>query len=214
MNDIFKKGHFEPINNNFIKDSMLILDELAKIQHDYSKPDMDTLLNELHDSIVGKYLGFKLVNTQKHGFDCKLNVRDNIFLESKVASYCSSSWSATFNDTTFEKADAFRSKNVWLALSLWTTASDILCICFGQNPEIGDILERGVIKHKAGETVRSTQKISMRYLIFKLDFKILSPVLSAEQLIARLNIHNFKELSVNHVIEFKNFKSIHSYARH
>lgn len=212
MNELFKKGHFEPINNNFIKESMVVLDDIAKIQNKYSKPDMDNLLNELHDSIVGKYLGFKLVNTQKHGFDCKLNAHRNIFLESKVASYASSSWSATFNDTTFEKADAFRSKNVWLALSIWTTASDILCICFGQNPEIGDILEKGVKKHKAGETVRSTQTISMRHLILKLDFKILSPILPAEQLIARLNIHNLKELNFTHIIELKNFKSIEQFS--
>lgn len=141
MNEIFRKGRFEPINNSFIKDSMVILGELAKIQNKYSKQDIDSLLNELHDSIVGKYLGFQLVNTQKHGFDCKLDESHDIFLESKVASYRSSSWAATFNDTTLEKAAAFRTKNIWLALSLWTSASDILCICFDQNPEIGDILE-------------------------------------------------------------------------
>lgn len=178
MSDLFAKGNFEPINVSFIKESVTALDKISLLQKKYQKPDMDTLLNELHDSIVGKYLGFELINTQKHGFDCKLNITDEIFLESKVVSYASSSWQATFNDTTMDKVEAFRSGKVWLALSLWMSVSDILCICFGNNQNIANILEAGILKHKVGKTVRSTQSISMNRLISEFNFTVLSTSLS------------------------------------
>ena len=208
MKTLLDKCNFQPINSLFIQKSIIAMDELTKIQKEFNKNDMDTLLNELHDSIVGKYLGFKLINTEKHGFDCKLDYNSNIFLESKVASYTSSSWSATFNDTTLEKADAFRSKNVWLSLSLWINISTPLCICFGQNPKIGDFLENGVLKHKEGKTVRSTQSISMSKLIFEYGFKLLSPSYSAIELVRMLNLYKMKKLDTSYIIEYKNFKSI------
>ena len=211
MHNLFAKGRFAPINERFIKESIIQLKGLAAIQAKYRKGDMDTLLNELHDSIVGKYLGFELVNTEKHGFDCKLNKAQDIFLESKTVSYLSNSWNATFNDTTMEKADAFRDKKVWLALSLWQNASDLLCICFGQNKKIGDLLEDGVKKHQAGKTVRSTQSISFSKLVFDLHFKILSPSLPAEILMQRLHQQkHLKQLTAEFVIEYKDFVSINS----
>lgn len=79
---------------------------------------MDSLTNEIHDSLVAKYLGFKFINVNKHGFDCKLSQSKEIFLESKVADINAKSWNATFNDTTMIKAQAFKDKRVFLALSL------------------------------------------------------------------------------------------------
>ena len=61
------------------------------MQEKYVKSDIDTLLNELHDSMVARYLGFSLVNTDKHGFDGKLSDGEDIFLESKVAGFDASS---------------------------------------------------------------------------------------------------------------------------
>lgn len=87
MKNLLHKGNFQPINDSFIKESRCTLQELSKIQEKFKKNDIDNLLNELHDSIVGRYLGFKLINVEKHGFDCKLNNKNDIFLESKVASY-------------------------------------------------------------------------------------------------------------------------------
>lgn len=211
MSDLFNKGKFEPININFIDDSLIQLNGLASIQKKYEKSDMDTLLNELHDSIVGSYLGFELINTVKHGFDCKLNSTEDVFLESKVASWSSKQWSATFNDTNHEKADAFRHSNVWLALSVWENVTTPAFICFGQHENIGDILEEGVLKHQRGETVRSTQTISMDKLIFDFNFKILSPNLSAEDLLNRFHLLQkikLKKITREHIIEFNDFTNI------
>ena len=83
---------------------------LAEVQEKYKKGDIDNLLNELHDSMVGYYLGFQYVNIDKHGFDCKYDQDTGIFLESKVASFTASTWSATFNDTNMEKVQAFKEK--------------------------------------------------------------------------------------------------------
>lgn len=206
--DYFYKGKFEPIDKKFMKDGLEALNQLSNFQSQYSKGDMDTLLNELHDSIVGHYLGFELVNTEKHGFDCKYSHKHDIFLESKVASYSASTWNATFNDTTYEKAEAFKDKKVWLALSIWKSASDLLCICYGQNDRIGDFLKQKVDHFKAGKVVRSTQSISFSTLVFTYGFNILSISYEPEKLKSLLVLENsaFRKLELSKIDTLSTFK--------
>ncbi len=195
--ELFKKGQFQPIDNNFMTDGYKTLKNLEKLQKKYNKKDMDTLLNELHDSMVGYYLGFKLINTEKHGFDCKYSKTKDIFLESKVASFSSTTWNATFNDTNIEKAIAFGNKKVWLALSIWESASDLLCICYGQNDKIEKFLTNKIKRFKQGKTVRSTQSISFSALIFDYGFKILSITKSPDELHKILQMKNKKLLKID-----------------
>ena len=169
---LFGKGKFSHIDNEFIAEGVLALRELQKVQERFNKNDTDTFINELRDQIVGHTLGFDLVNVEKHGFDCKMADKKDIFLEVKAASYDSSTWNATFNDTTLEKANCFKSKKLYLALAVWKDASDLLFICFGQNENIGKLLEEKVKWFKAGNTVRSTQSISFSKLIKDFGFKI------------------------------------------
>lgn len=169
---LFSKGKFSHIDNEFIAEGVLALRELQKVQERFNKNDTDTFINELRDQIVGHTLGFDLVNVEKHGFDCKMADKKDIFLEVKAASYDSSTWNATFNDTTLEKANCFKSKKLYLALAVWKDASDLLFICFGQNENIGKLLEEKVKWFKAGNTVRSTQSISFSKLIKDFGFKI------------------------------------------
>lgn len=205
--DYFSKGNFEPINKAFMKDGICALSRLSDIQKQYKKNDMDTLLNELHDSIVGHYLGFELINAEKHGFDCKYSSEHEIFLESKVASYSAGTWNATFNDTTYEKAKAFKDKKVWLALSIWQSASDILCICYGQNDKIGDFLKEKVDHFKSGHVVRSTQSISFSTLVFTYGFRILSVSCEPEKLKSLLVLGNssFKKLDLSKIDTLSSF---------
>lgn len=169
---LFNKGKFSHIDNEFISEGVLALRELQKVQERFNKNDTDTFINELRDQIVGHTLGFDLVNVEKHGFDCKMADKKDIFLEVKAASYDSKTWNATFNDTTLEKANCFKSKNLYLALAVWKDASDLLFICFGQNEKIGEWLEKKVKWFKSGNTVRSTQSISFPKLISDFGFKI------------------------------------------
>ena len=169
---LFNKGKFSHIDNEFIAEGVLALRELQKVQERFNKNDTDTFINELRDQIVGHTLGFDLVNVEKHGFDCKMADKKDIFLEVKAASYDSKTWNATFNDTTLEKANCFKSKNLYLALAVWKDASDLLFICFGQNEKIGEWLEKKVKWFKTGNTVRSTQSISFSKLISDFGFKI------------------------------------------
>lgn len=169
---LFNKGKFSHIDNEFIAEGVLALRELQKVQERFNKNDTDTFINELRDQIVGHTLGFDLVNIEKHGFDCKMADKKDIFLEVKAASYDSKTWNATFNDTTLEKANCFKSKNLYLALAVWKDASDLLFICFGQNEKIGEWLEKKVKWFKTGNTVRSTQSISFSKLISDFGFKI------------------------------------------
>lgn len=210
--ELFQKGRFRPINNQFVMDGIDVLQGVAEIQAKYGKHDTDTFINELRDCIAGQTLGFTHVNIEKHGFDCKrvFSGRDE-YLEVKSASFSASTWSATFNDTTLEKAEAFKDTKTFLALSIWKEASQLLFICFGQNEEIGKFLEEKVRWFKSGHTVRSTQSISLSDLVFKYGFKILAVNKSKDEvyqlLISKSN--TFRKLDKSVIIDFKDFNDIH-----
>lgn len=208
----FNKGTFEKIDNNFMSEGVEVLQEVKVVQEKYHKNDTDTFINELRDSIVGYYLGFELINTDKHGFDCKNygKGKDAKYLEVKAASFDTSSWGATFNDTTLEKADAFKDKKVFLALAVWKDASDLLFICYGQNKGIGDFLEGKVRWFKSGNTVRSTQSISLSTLVNTYGFNILTVDRTRQEIMRILQTKSraFFGLSPNKIIELKDFKGI------
>lgn len=174
MEDLIHKGNYVPINRDFLLEGHSILQEVSTVQEKYGKGDTDTFINELRDSMAGHYLGYRLVNTEKHGFDCKLSANDEIFLEVKSASFVASTWGATFNDTNHEKAQCFMRDNVYLCLAVWKNASDLLFIVYGQNKKIGEWLDQKVSKFLSGKGgVRSTQSISMSQLVFDYGFDVI-----------------------------------------
>ncbi len=179
---LLDKGNFKPIDTTFLVEGHEVLEEVAQVQEKFKKEDTDTFINELRDSIAGYYLGYDLVNTEKHGFDCKLNESANVFLEVKSASFAASSWGATFNDTTLEKADCFSENNVFLCLAVWKNASNLLFVCYGQNQNIGNFLRERVNKFLNGYGgVRSTQSISLSQLVFEYGFDIICVNKSKEE---------------------------------
>ncbi len=207
---LFKKGTFMPIDNQFMIEGHEVLQRVQEVQEKFHKEDTDTFINELRDSIAGYTLGFKLVNIDKHGFDCKLSKEDKCYLEVKSASFIANSWQATFNDTTIEKADAFKDEKVYLALAVWKGASDLLFICYGQNEKIGEFLESKVRWFKTGHTVRSTQSISLSTLVFEYGFKILAVNKSKEEILSLLRLKNraFINMPDDNVISLSEFTNI------
>ena len=177
--DLFDKGDFKKIDRNFIEEGLNALKQLSRVQDKFNKTDTDSFINELRDSIVGEILGYHEVNLYKHGFDCKSY--HGKFLEVKNASFSAQSWQATFNDTTYEKAEAFKSNNLYLALAVWDKAADLLMIVYGKNSEIGTYLEKKIDDFKNGKTVRSTQSINMTSLIRNYGFKIVTKDLAKTQ---------------------------------
>lgn len=206
---LFNKGAFKPIDNNFMLEGHEILQELAIVQEKYNKPDTDTFINELRDSMVGYTLGFDLVNVEKHGFDCSAN-NNQLFLEVKSASLSAKDWTATFNDTTLEKALAFKDEKLFLALAVWKNASDLLFIIYGQNENIGNFLEQKVKWFKEGHTVRSTQSITASSLVFDYGFKILAVNRSKEDVLTllRLNNRKFMKLRAEDILDTSEYISI------
>ena len=210
--DYFKKGDFQPIDDEFIADGLGAMCKVASVQRKYNLTDTDTVLNELHDAIVGKHLGFKLVNKEKHGFDCKLSSDENIFLESKVASLHSKTITATFNDTTTDKAEVFKDEKTWLALSVWSTASELVFIAFGQHEDIGNYLEK---RSKAVENTRtrSTQSIALSKLITDYEFDIIAVSITKQELftfLTTLNSNLRKHLSIDDIYELKDYELPHA----
>ena len=209
---LFNKGTFSPIDNDFMTEGYAVLQQVKKVQEKYEKEDTDTFINELRDSITGYTLGFNLVNIDKHGFDCKMSENEDIYLEVKSASFSASSWQATFNDTTLEKASAFKDKKVYLALSVWRDSSDLLFICFGQNEGIGEYLEEKVNWFKGGNTVRSTQSIPLSKLVFKYGFKILAVGANKKEVcrILRLKNRSFFALNEDDILSLEEYRGVGS----
>lgn len=199
-----------PIDNNFMVEGHEVLQKVQQVQEKYEKNDTDTFINELRDSIAGHTLFFDLVNVEKHGFDCKKSDTENCFLEVKSASFSATKWQATFNDTTYEKAEAFKDEKVYLALAVWKDASDLLFICYGQNEEIGNYLESKIDAFKRGETVRSTQSISLSNLVFTYGFKILAVSKSVQEVKELLRLKNkcFSKIDDNVIISLQDFEGI------
>lgn len=206
---LFSKGTFQRIDNNFMTEGHEVLQQVKIIQDKYDKEDTDTFINELRDSIAGYTLGFDLVNVEKHGFDCKSS-KNGRLLEVKSCSFDASSWQSTFNDTTLEKAQAFKNKRVHLAQAVWKGASDLIFIAYGQNEQIGEFLEEKVKWFKSGHTVRSTQSIGLSDLVFKYDFKLLSVSKTKSELKSLLSLKNRKFAYLNdcQIISQREFKDI------
>lgn len=193
MPNLLDKGDFKDIDDGFLKQSLNVLQKLADVQIQYNKLDTDRFINEVRNSIVAKYLSYTQINTEKHGFDARReSSRSDCecdYLEAKAASFDAKSLQATFNDTTLEKAVLFQRKNVYLALSVWRAASDLLFIVYGQNADIGKFLEAGVNRFKDGKRVRSTQSIDLSNLVFKYGFKIYTINKSGEEIYRLLRAH-------------------------
>ncbi len=183
---IFNKGCFEPIDRNFITESYQALKPIEEIQNKYNKHDNDSFLNELRDSMVALYLDYDLINTQKHGLDAKRSSSDE-FLEIKQVSFQSKTWSATFNDTTLEKAKVFCDIKTTLAVGVWNNISNLLFIVYGKHPEMGLYLEQKV-KECHNESRRSTQTIGISKLIKEFDFKMKPIDLKGQELINLFNL--------------------------
>ncbi|MBQ9600983.1 MAG: hypothetical protein IJR46_03130 [Neisseriaceae bacterium] len=179
--DIFKKGDYQEINRDFISEANYAIQPLIAIQNKYNKLDNDSFFNELKDGMVGAYLDYDLINIQKHGFDAK-NSQKNTYLEVKQVSFSTTSWGATFNDTTYEKAKAFEDEKLFLAVGVWAGLSELLFIVYGQNPLIGQYLKQRIDFFKSGKSVRSTQSISVKKLVQDCGFKILTPVKTKKEI--------------------------------
>ena len=214
MIELLKKGTYKRINQNFLLEGHEVLEEVTKVQEKWNKGDTDTFINELRDSMAGYYLGYQLVNVEKHGFDCKMSEHEDIFLEVKSASFAASTWGATFNDTTIEKAKCFQSDKVFLCLAVWKNASNLLFLAYGQNPKIGEFLEGKVQRFLEGKGgVRSTQTISLSQLIFDYGFDIVCINKTKEEVKSILNLKStaFSKINDSHILSLEEYKSKYSF---
>lgn len=190
--DIFNKGNFEPINREFIYEARLATQPIMDIQHRYNKLDNDSFFNELKDGMIGAYLGYELVNTNKHGLDAKKSKEEAIYLEVKQVSASSETWSATFNDTTLDKAEAFMDEKTFLAVGIWAGISDLQFIIYGQHPGIGRYLYQKVLDSQEHRR-RSTQTISVTKLVQDYNFKIYTPTKTSQQIASELKLRFKKD---------------------
>lgn len=178
---IFQKGDYQEINRDFISEANHAIQPLIAIQNKYNKLDNDSFFNELKDGMVAAYLGYDLINTKKHGLDAK-NSQKNTYLEVKQASFSAQSWGATFNDTTYEKAEAFEDEKLFLAVGVWAGLSELLFMVYGQNFLIGQYLKQKIDFFNSGGSKRSTQSISVKDLVTKYGFQIMSPTKSKKEI--------------------------------
>ncbi len=169
---IFEKGNYQPISHEFRTQGIVALQGLAQFQEQFKKSDTDTTINEIRDAIIANYLGFDLLNTEKHGFDAKKSDSES-FLEVKQCSISSKSWGGTWNDTNEEKAVAFSDSRLFTVVGIWSGASDLQFMVYGQNEELGRHLLSLVVNRKNGS--RSTQSIPIQKLIKDYSFSVVCP---------------------------------------
>lgn len=171
MNSIGLHGKFEKINENFMDETFKAFEILEEIQRKYGKTDNDTVINEARDAKVAQVLGFGNVNTDKHGWDAKMDTEE--FLEVKQSSASANHICATFNDTSIEKAEELGKDNVTIALAVWSSLRNLLFVVYGKNPQIGPDMKKKIIVAKEKGHIRpGTQSIPMNDLLFKYGFKI------------------------------------------
>lgn len=175
--DIFKKGSYKPIPPSFRTKGIFALEELTKFQEEFREElgnyDTDTTINEIRDAIVANYLGFDLLNFEKHGFDAKHSKKD-LFLEVKQCGVYAQRLGGTWNDTNEEKAKAFSDKRLYTAIGVWKGASNLQFIVFGQHKSIGEYLLQRV-RYVANTPTRSTQNIAIQKLIKTYNFDVIVP---------------------------------------
>ena len=170
--DIFEKGDFRPVSAEFRILGFQALNELYKFQEKFEIYDTDTTINSVRDAIIANYLGYDLLNWDKHGFDAKKSKKDE-FLEVKQCSISSGSWGGTWNDTNEEKAHAFSDKRLFTVVGVWKGAHDLQFMVYGQHPQLGQDLYRMVTQRKEGS--RSTQSISIQKMIKEYQFQVICP---------------------------------------
>ncbi|WP_250631994.1 hypothetical protein [Rhodoflexus caldus] len=68
---IFQKGDYRAIPTEFRILGIASLEEFSKFQERFEIYDTDTTINAIRDAIIANYLGFDLLNFNKHGFDAK-----------------------------------------------------------------------------------------------------------------------------------------------
>jgi hypothetical protein len=169
---IFEKGSFQPVSNEFKIEGITALQSLSGFQEKFQIFDTDTTINSIRDTIIASYLGYDLVNTEKHGFDAKKS-KTGEFLEIKQCSIIAGRWGGTWNDTSEDKAKAFYDERVWTAIGIWKGAANLEFIIYGQNPKLGEYLLEKVINRKVGS--RSTQSIEIAKFIKQWGFSVVVP---------------------------------------
>lgn len=203
---IFGKGSYKVVPHEFRTLGIASLRELSKFQEKFEIYDTDTTINAIWDAIVANYLGFELLNFDKHGFDAKKNT-ENHFLEVKQCSISSGSWGGTWNDTNEEKALAFSDNRLFTVVAVWKGASDLQLMVYGQHKGLGKLLHRLVVNRKEGR--RSTQSVSIQKLIKDFNFAVVCPPDKTKKDVLML-LANYNKSLVNYV-ELNNIKTIRDF---
>ena len=200
--NIFKKGNFQALSNEFRELGLLALQQLSEFQDKFNIHDTDTTINSIRDTIVSSYLNFDLINTEKHGFDAKRS-KTGEFLEVKQCSLSAKRWGGTWNDTNIEKAKAFSDKKLFTAIAVWKGASDLQFIVFGQNKKLGLYLLDRVKNRKGGS--RSTQNVGIEKLIEWGFVVIIPPGKDRKTLLEQLYIY---KKNISKYVNLGNLKEI------
>lgn len=180
-------NNFKKFDSALMNEAKSSLNDVARIQERFGINN-DEFLGKIQEYQVAEELGFSLINQDKHGFDAQYNEDVQVFLEIKNATI-GDALCATFNDTTEEKAEDFKSDNLWIALGVWSNISRLSFICYGKNEKIGEYLEKRVSKFLDGEGKRSTQTISLQSLVEDYDFRILAVSDTPEDICKMLKKH-------------------------
>ena len=79
---------------------------------------------------------------------------------------------------------------MFLALSVWKGAAELLFVVYGQNPLLGQFLREKVARYKSGIGVRSTQSVPISKLVNDFGMKIYAVNKTPNELYNLLQLKN------------------------
>lgn len=172
--DFFVRGEFREANELPLEAVKIITEEIVDIQEQLGL-QMNSLMTMYRDGRTGKALGFNLVNYKPNGIDCKHEDKE-LFLEVK-----SVDWNEDYGlrsiisitNTNMDKAAAFCDRKLFLGVSVWSDANDLMFIIVGQNRELGE-----EVKKKLQEQLKTGKSACVRPTLYRLihtyGFKVIA----------------------------------------
>lgn len=161
----------------FMKRFAVVMQQTTQLMNDYGFTDTDRFMNEANDTLLASWLGPFVGNHSKHGDDAILydQMGNMCPLESKVSSVYETRAetenhekprvpSATFNDTTEDKIEAFRQVPSYVGLGVRRNMGDFEFIVVVPSNKIADAIDELHQKQVKAER-RSHQTFEMGRLL-------------------------------------------------
>lgn len=212
---IEERNTYLPIRKQTLKKEKKFLVDFYTLRNEYGySRSLSEYLDKIQNKSVGNELGINNVSGGKHGWDCLYsNGKHKLYIEVKNVDMKAKEKLANFNDITIEKANSFSKDNICVAMALWESSSEPMCIIFGKTSgSFSDYLIKVTEEHdidmKNGKTTnpRNNRTFTPFQLVNNFGFKIITKQ-NPKEVIKKLSTINgrFAEIDESDIIPTDKF---------